>query len=559
MAKVFTITDGLENMGAIKTGGQGSVYKGRRIGEIITAIKILPTPIFSESADDKNYIAFQNEVQKLKKVNEDANPNVVKILSSGITDSGNLPFIEMEFIEGPDLEELLKAPHPRLFTIKEVLRVADHLSCALAHCHKVEVRHGDIKSNNVKFNKNTGNYVLLDFGLAVMSDEQRRSSLRHAGAIEFMAPEQNDGVMLLQTDVYSFGIVLFELLAGIVPFPLNDNGETGRNKVMVAHMENPPPDILELRQKLLPAEWSDEKKHQEMQVPEWVTAMIYKCLEKKPEDRFFNGNELHEYIWKNSVRTASGHHLNDERVTFLEEENKRLRNEREQLKQDLLMAQAAVPPINRNSALNKGLSQNTRVIDKQDVPVHKSRTPDLKTYAFLLLFVLVAISAIFFVASKGKSEVQLPQVSKQNAIAAPPHPGLSPEIKTELQTARQFLMQGKVAEAFSIYKPLSDQQVPEAMYFYGKLALQNLNSNIDCTQAFDLLKRAGDKGYAPAKRTLGFLYAFAEDKNALQQANYFERCIFNKNVAKGSQLLMEATLQGDTAASRMLTQLTTAR
>src|SRR3954470_24452141 len=165
MAKVFTITEGLENLGALKTGGQGSVYKGKRIGEIITAIKILPTPIHSESAADKNFIAFQSEVQKLKRVNEEANPNVVKILSYGITDSGNFPFIEMEFIEGPDLEELLKPPHAPIFTIKEVLKVADHLSSALAHCHKIEVRHGDIKSNNIKYNVSTGNYVLLDFGL----------------------------------------------------------------------------------------------------------------------------------------------------------------------------------------------------------------------------------------------------------------------------------------------------------------------------------------------------------------------------------------------------------
>jgi eukaryotic-like serine/threonine-protein kinase len=81
MAKVFTITEGLENMGALRTGGQGSVYKGRRIGEVFTAVKLLPTPIHTESADDKNFQSFQNEVLKLKKVNENPNPNVVKILN----------------------------------------------------------------------------------------------------------------------------------------------------------------------------------------------------------------------------------------------------------------------------------------------------------------------------------------------------------------------------------------------------------------------------------------------------------------------------------------------
>src|SRR5881275_2376079 len=99
MGRLFTITEGLENMGALKTGGQGSVYKARRIGEIITAVKLLPTPIHMESVHDKHYIDFQNEVEKLKKVNQEPNPNVVKIVSSGVTETGSFPFIEMEFIE----------------------------------------------------------------------------------------------------------------------------------------------------------------------------------------------------------------------------------------------------------------------------------------------------------------------------------------------------------------------------------------------------------------------------------------------------------------------------
>jgi len=162
MGKIFTIAEGLENMGALRTGGQGSVYKGRRMGPVISAVKILPTPIYAESAADKNYLKFLNEVEKLKKVNEIPNPNVVKILNFGITESGSLPYIEMEFIEGPDLAELLKPPHEAIFTIKEVIKVADQLASALSHCHSVGVKHGDIKSNNVKFNIHSGNYVLLD-------------------------------------------------------------------------------------------------------------------------------------------------------------------------------------------------------------------------------------------------------------------------------------------------------------------------------------------------------------------------------------------------------------
>ncbi|HEY1022242.1 MAG TPA: serine/threonine-protein kinase [Flavisolibacter sp.] len=296
MSKLFMITEGLENMGAIKTGGQGSVYKGRRVGEIITAIKLLPTPIFTQDENDNHYRDFTNEVKKLQRVNEEPNPNVVKILSYGVSETGCFPFIEMEFIDGPDLGELLKEPGSPVFTVKEVIRVAEHLSHALAHCHRLDVKHGDIKSNNVKYNRHTGNYVLLDFGLAILSDEERRTSLRHAGAIEFMAPEQNEGRMFFQTDVYSFGIVLYELLAGKVPFPLDGNSETARNRVMIAHMETPPPDLLSLRAASMPVEWPEDKKALEMQVPDWLLKLVYKCLEKDPEARFQNGVSLHEYI-----------------------------------------------------------------------------------------------------------------------------------------------------------------------------------------------------------------------------------------------------------------------
>jgi serine/threonine protein kinase len=301
MSKVFSITKGLENMGALRTGGQGSVYKGRRMGPVISAVKLLPTPIHTENNDDKNFRNFQNEVEKLKKVNEQANPNVVKILSSGLTESGGFPYIEMEFIEGPDLEELLKPPHDPVFTIKEALKLADQLANALAHCHMAGVKHGDIKSNNVKYNIHTGNYVLLDFGLAIMSDEQRRTSIRHAGAIEFMAPEQNTGAMYFQTDIYSYGIILYELLAGRVPFPLNDGGETSRNAVMVAHMESPVPDLMELRQQNLPNGWPAEKKGQELYVLQWLLQLIGTCLEKDPEKRYASGMALQEALFLSSL------------------------------------------------------------------------------------------------------------------------------------------------------------------------------------------------------------------------------------------------------------------
>jgi serine/threonine protein kinase len=205
-----------------------------------------------------------------------------------------------------------------------VIKVAEHLSNALAHCHKVGVKHGDIKSNNVKLNLHTGNYMLLDFGLAIMSDEQRRTSLRHAGAVEFMAPEQNSGAMLFETDVYSFGVVLFELLAGTVPFPLQSNVESSRNAVMVSHMEVPVPDVLALRRDRIPALWPEDRRAREMLVPAWLLKIVQKCLEKKPENRYRNGIELHDSIVLNITAQAENLQVTSV-IDTLKAENERLK------------------------------------------------------------------------------------------------------------------------------------------------------------------------------------------------------------------------------------------
>lgn len=543
MARIFTITDGVENMGALKTGGQGSVYKGRRIGEIITAIKILPTPIYSESGDDKNFTSFQNEVQKLKKVNEDANPNVVTILSSGITESGNFPFIEMEYIEGPDLGELLTPPHEMIFSIKEALKVADQLSNALAHCHNADVKHGDIKSNNVKFNTQNGNYILLDFGLSVMSDEQRRTSLRQAGAVEFMAPEQHEGQLLFQTEVYSFGIIMFELLSGTVPFPVQGNGETARNAVMVAHLETTPPNLLSLRKQNLPATWSEAKKDTEMQVPEWLLSMIYKCLEKNPVNRFSNGEVLHEYIVRNSI-LASGHtEWGADRIIKLEQENDKLLKENKALQQQL----------SGIGDMKTGLQQSPFFsTDNSDFKPVKKSVKVRNILIFLCLLSVVAVIGFFINSSNNKRILEKRQQALANAgFHAVP---LTEDQNFQLKKAGNLLSDGRIEASKALYKSLAEEAIPEAMYEYGNLTLLNNSGNINCEEAINYLIRASAKGHVLAKRTVGLLYSFSADKVALKQKGY-QGCDFVFDIKKGAKLLMEATLAGDNEASLLLDEI----
>ncbi|MFT4153731.1 protein kinase domain-containing protein [Parafilimonas sp.] len=539
MSKVFTITSGLETMGALKTGGQGSVYKGRRMGEIITAIKLLPTPIYSETADDKNFTHFQNEVQKLKKVNEQPNPNVVKLVSSGVTETGNFPYIEMEFIEGPDLEELLKLPHDPVFTIKECLKVAEQLSGALAHCHRFNVKHGDIKSNNIKFNVRTGNYVLLDFGLAIMSDEDRRTSLRHAGAIEFMAPEQNEGRMLFETDVYSFGVVMFELLAGVVPFPLKDKGETSRNAVMLAHMENTPPNIFALRGKALPESWNSEKKESEMLIPEWLFTMVYRCLEKKPENRFASGMALHDFVVRNSVFFAKGEA--SDQIRLLQQENRKLLEQNRNLQNELQQF--------RSGKITVTSYQTT---SGEDILIQKKKSSAPKVFLWILAGLFVAAIFIYAIQLNHKNNIR---DTAGRTLLTDSLTRITPQQQQQLNNARDLLKANNKDAALDIYQTLAQQEIPQAMFQYANLALQGKNDRLDCNEAFEMLTKASDKNYLPAKTTLGFLYAFANDENTLKQLNYYSRCVFPLNIPKGANLLMQSTVQDDITARQWLDRL----
>jgi serine/threonine-protein kinase len=620
MAKVFTITEGLENLGALRTGGQGSVYKARRTGEIITAVKLLPTPIYSESPDDKHFTDFENEVNKLKRVNKNPNPNVVKILSSGITETGSLPFIEMEYIEGPDLEELLQSPNDPIFSIKEVIKVADQLSNALLHCHKADVKHGDIKANNIKFNVHTGNYVLLDFGMAIMTDEQRRTSLRQAGAIEFMAPEQNEGHILKQTDVYSFGIVLFELVSGTVPFPIIDKGETARNNVMLAHMEKEPPDVLALRKNAMPSTWSEERRANEMQVPEWLVNTIYICLQKKPEQRFNDGEALHNYIVLRNTKAIPSITISDE-VLQLQQEKHKLIEERDTLLQQLslfqqrennnaqrisqtsseympsrkkgafpflffflLMALTAggmywyynqkdKPAINKSpdpiptaaakktTAQYKVLVARAYFYDQPDVATRRSAYMVPSNDIITSLNEKNGFIYTEFTNSRGKTSKGWLRKSDLLTLdqwnTREPDLNISSsadDVNNQLADARKLMNERKTKQALYIYSYLVEQKVPEAMYEYGNLGLQGRNTNIDCVKAYTLIEEASNSGYIPAKRTLGFLYIFADNQDILEINNY-DNCGYKRDVYKGTKLLTESMMAGDTLAKRLIDEL----
>ncbi len=184
--------------------------------------------------------------------------------------------------------------------------------------------------------------------------------------------------------------------------PLKDGGETARNKLMLAHLETQPPDLLSLRQKALPEFLSDEKKAHQMHVPQWLVTMVYKCLEKKPEHRFKNGIELNEYIILNSTLTSKKVEANVEQPGWSKGEKEILLNEKELLHQQLLqyqhLAGVREKEIEELKALVKHKNNEVQLLIQGTGPYAKSNTSmqrGVSKTAFITLLVLTIGLAAF--------------------------------------------------------------------------------------------------------------------------------------------------------------------
>jgi len=259
-------------------GGMGSVYMGEHpvIGSRV-AIKFLH-PQYAH--DDKIVDRFFNEARAVNVIGHD---NILKILDLNITEDHRHYFV-MEFLHGRPLQSLVKpgVALPLDVAGPIVLQVCEALHAA----HRKGIVHRDLKPDNVYLitHKGKKNFVkVVDFGIARVSDDAGVSTGKTQtgmvmGTPAYMSPEQGSGITSKidgRSDVYSLGVMMYQLATGKLPFPGSNFGE-----VLMGHLQLAPP----------PPRSTDPE------IPVAYEAIILKCLQKQQEDRYQSMKELHDAV-----------------------------------------------------------------------------------------------------------------------------------------------------------------------------------------------------------------------------------------------------------------------
>ncbi len=248
----------------IGVGGMANVYKGRdiRTGNEI-AVKVLKEEFLG---NEELVRRFKNESKAISILDH---PNIVKVYDVSVTDQ--LQYIVMEYIDGITLKEYLKQRGGAL-TWKEVVHFATQVLSALEHAHSKGIVHRDVKPQNIMLQAD-GSIKMMDFGIARFSRAQSQTiSDKAIGSVHYISPEQAKGDHTdARTDIYSVGVMLYEMLSGKLPFD-----GTGTVSIAIMQISEKPKPLAEVAPN----------------VPEGLRQITEKAMEKDPAARYQSAAEM---------------------------------------------------------------------------------------------------------------------------------------------------------------------------------------------------------------------------------------------------------------------------
>src|SRR5215207_3927118 len=271
----------------LNEGGMGTVYRGTHVlMEKTVAVKVLRPTL---AADEKIVARFSREARAASRI---SHPNALTVTDFGEDETGHV-FLVMEFLSGKTLRQVIRDEGP--LSLARVVDITRQVGDALNAAHAQGVVHRDLKSDNIMLvDTMTGDHAkVLDFGIAKINepdgviDTNLTAPNLVIGTPQYMSPEQcsQETEIDARSDIYSFGVILYEMLVGHVPF----TGDSP-TMVMMKHLQEPVPSVLEERDDL----------------PASVARVVARAMAKVPHSRYQNVAELVEDLTIASGMTIHG-------------------------------------------------------------------------------------------------------------------------------------------------------------------------------------------------------------------------------------------------------------
>lgn len=250
-------------IGSLGKGGMGHVYKAldKKLKREV-AFKILDA-----SADEEAIQRFYLEAQAMKELDHQ---NIVHVFDFGKQD--NQLFIAMTYVKGYSLSDVLEKRRQLPFEAVEV--IIKQIARGLLYAHSKGIVHRDVKPSNIMLTRDNRVYV-MDFGISYIKEIEKERLTKTGmtmGTPEYMSPEQCHGdEVTIQSDIYSMGVILYEMTCGRLPFEGSRPVE-----IAIKHVQEPPPDPKQFRENM----------------PRGLSELILKCLNKKLNERFHDMQEF---------------------------------------------------------------------------------------------------------------------------------------------------------------------------------------------------------------------------------------------------------------------------